>query len=202
MQLLEPGFRPADAPAMTIGRIKTTALPEIDAAIDRALREAELEVVAIELPEMAAGTESSTTIYFKELYDVDHHLLDQRDGIGDDTAMILGMANLFIPNYEAALEQAEAWRAALSAVFDRVQLIALPTMPVFPPRLDELDGDIIPIIIEITRYTSLFNAALTPCTAQPVPAEGSRLPASLQLVGPLRSEELLLATAAVIEAAV
>jgi amidase len=202
MQLLEPGFRPADAPAMTIGRIKTTALPEIDAAIDRALREAELEVVAIELPEMAAGTESSTTIYFKELYDVDHHLLDQRDGIGDDTAMILGMANLFIPNYEAALEQAEAWRAALSAVFDRVQLIALPTMPVFPPRLDELDGDITPIIIEITRYTSLFNAALTPCTAQPVPAEGSRLPASLQLVGPLRSEELLLATAAVIEAAV
>jgi amidase len=40
-----------------------------------------------------------------------------------------------------------------------------------------------------------------PCTAQPVPVAGARIPASLQLVGPLHGEELLLATALRIEAA-
>jgi hypothetical protein len=50
------------------------------------------------------------------------------------------------------------------------------------------------------QYTGLFNAAGVPGTAQPVRVAGSRVPASLQLVGPLRGEELLLATAQRIEA--
>ena len=56
------------------------------------------------------------------------------------------------------------------------------------------------MIIEITQYTGLFNAAGTPCTAQPVRAPGTRMPASLQLVGPPQGEELLLATALRVEA--
>ena len=55
------------------------------------------------------------------------------------------------------------------------------------------------IIIEITKHVALFNAAGTPCTAQPVPVRDNRLPASLQLVGPLGGEELLLTTARNIE---
>ena len=57
------------------------------------------------------------------------------------------------------------------------------------------------MITEITQYTGLFNVAGTPCTAQPVRAVGSRIPASLQLVGPPLGEELLLATARQVEAA-
>jgi amidase len=73
---------------------------------------------------------------------------------------------------------------------------------VFPPQLAEVTPDsLVNVIIEVTRYTGLFNAAGVPCTAQPVPAAGSRIPASLQLVGPLRGEELLLSTALRIEAA-
>jgi len=83
-----------------------------------------------------------------------------------------------------------------------VELLALPTLPVFPPRLEDLTPDsLVNVIIEITQYTGLFNVAGTPCTAQPVRATGTRLPASLQLVGPPRSEELLLATARHVEAA-
>lgn len=52
-----------------------------------------------------------------------------------------------------------------------------------------------------SQYTGLFNAAGVPGTAQPVRVAGSRVPASLQLVGPLRGEELLLATAQRIVAA-
>jgi Asp-tRNA(Asn)/Glu-tRNA(Gln) amidotransferase A subunit family amidase len=57
------------------------------------------------------------------------------------------------------------------------------------------------VIIEITQYIALFNAAGTPCTAQPIRAAGTAIPASLQLVGPPRGEELLLATARQVEAA-
>ena len=76
-------------------------------------------------------------------------------------------------------------------------------MPVFPPRLADLTpASLVDTIVEITQYTGLFNAAGVPCTAQPVRAAGSRIPASLQLVGPPNGEELLLSTALLVETAV
>jgi Asp-tRNA(Asn)/Glu-tRNA(Gln) amidotransferase A subunit family amidase len=69
-------------------------------------------------------------------------------------------------------------------------------------RLEDLiPGSLVNIIIEITQYTGLFNAAGVPCTAQPGRVAGSRIPASLQLAGPPHGEELLLSTALRIEAA-
>jgi hypothetical protein len=95
------------------------------------------------------------------------------------------------------------WRSAFLDLFGRVELLALPTLPIFPPRCDELVADsLLPTVIELTRHVSPFNAAGTPCSAQPVPVEGGRLPASLQLVGPLGGEELLLTTAQLVESAV
>jgi Asp-tRNA(Asn)/Glu-tRNA(Gln) amidotransferase A subunit family amidase len=71
------------------------------------------------------------------------------------------------------------WGRSLLELFTRVELLALPTLPTFAPRIDELTADsLVPVIIELTRYTSLFNAAGLPCTAQPVRVQGSRLPAS------------------------
>ena len=87
-------------------------------------------------------------------------------------------------------------------MFGRVEVLALPTLPVFPPRLDSLNDDtMFPTVIEITKHVALFNAAALPYTAQPVPVAGHRLPASLQLVGPMDGEELLVPTAAIVEGA-
>ena len=68
-------------------------------------------------------------------------------------------------------------------------------------RADLTPESLVDVIIEITQHTGLFNVAGMPCTAQPVGAVGTRIPASLQLVGPPRGEELLLATARWVEAA-
>jgi amidase len=203
MQLLEPGFTAASAPARTIGRVRTTGLPEIEDAIDAVLRAAELEVVPLDLTEWATGAAAFTTIYFTEMWEVDHHLAEQSpDGLGEDIMRTIQLAEVFKPLIDDARVQMQQWRAYLAEVFGRVQLLALPTMAIWPPRLDELVGDTTPLVIETTRHTSVFNAAGTPCTAQPVPAKGSPLPASLQLVGPMGSEELLLPTAALVESAV
>jgi amidase len=200
MSLLEPGFVAAPSPARRIGRLRTSGLPAIEAAIDDALHRAELEVVPIELPGWDTGNRIFTTIYFAELWEVDHHLLERdADGLGEDITRMLGMADLFRHGIEEVREAREAWRNEVLALFDQVEVLALPTLPILPPRLDDLVGDVTAVVIDITRHTSVFNAAGNPCTAQPVPMTGSAVPASLQLVGPLGAEELLIPTASLIE---
>ena len=201
MQLLEPGFAVSRA-ATTIGRLRTTALPEIEAAVDAALRATGLEVVTVDWDGFDAGTNLFTSIFFAEIWEVDHELIESDpEGIGADIHQAFGLVDLFRPGLESARAAVASWRQSLLDLFDQAEVLALPTIPIFPPTIDSLAEDPTPAIIEITRYASLFNVAGVPCTAQPIPATGSRLPTSLQLVGPPNSEESLLATAAVMETA-
>lgn len=201
MQLLEPGFAPATSAARVVGRVQTSGHPDIEAAIDDALRAAGLEIIPISWDVLQPGVDAFAPIYFAEMYAVDHALVEAHpDGVGDDIAQTVAMADMFRPAVADARVALAAWREQLFELFDRVELLALPTLPVFPPRLDHLSAEtLLPTIIEITQHVALFNAAGTPCTAQPVPVHGHRLPASLQLVGPLGSEELLLPTAQLVE---
>jgi amidase len=86
------------------------------------------------------------------------------------------------------------WQATFAPLFQVAGLLALPTTIQFAPPVagEPTSGH--------TRFTAPFNLAGLPALAIPVPAR-HRLPASLQLIGPPGSEELLLATGAVIEAA-
>jgi amidase len=203
MQLLEPGFEPAAAPALRVGRLRTEAEPRLEAAVDDALSAAELEVVELDWQEFEAGTACFTAIFFSEMWDSDHELAESDpEHIGEDVAQAFAMAGQFRSGLEEALRARSGWSASLLALFEQVELLALPTLPVFPPRLDDLNADsLLPTAIEVTRHVSLFNVAGVPCTAQPVPAPRSELPGSLQLVGPLGGEELLLASAQRIERA-
>src|SRR5439155_21317236 len=114
----------------------------------------------------------------------------------------LYLASIFMPNIEDVRRLGDQWRKALFALIEQVELLALPTLPIFPPRVEDLVGDQTPLVIDITRHTGPFNLAGTPALALPVPIAGGHLPASLQLVGPLGGEELLVATGRVVEAAV
>jgi amidase len=203
MELLEPGFAPRSSAAQRVGRLRTSGHPEIEAAVDDALRQAGLEVVPLDWDGFEEGTNHFTTIYFSEIFDVDHALVEEHPAeVGEDIKVTMGMVGLFRPGLDDALAQLPTWRTSLFALFDQVELLALPTLPIFPPTLEEVAGDgLVTTIIEITRHVSLFNAAGVPCVAQPVAVAGSGLPASLQLVGPMGSEELLLPTASRVEAA-
>jgi len=202
MQLLEPGFASSSAPAQRIGRLRTTGDPLIEAAVDSALAAAGFDVVPIDL-DFNLGAGGFTSIYFAEFWEADHALAESDpDGIGDDVKSMLAMADLFRAELDEGSAQREQWIAAITAAFNDVQLLALPTLPLFPPRIDEIPADPMELIIAISSHTSPFNAAGTPATAQPIPADATALPASLQLVGPAGGEELLVATAKVVEAAV
>jgi amidase len=204
MRLLEPGFEPAAAPAGVIGRIRTTGQPEIEAAIDAALHASGLDVVPLDWDGLELGGSAFMGIFFSEIWDTDHDLVEAHpDDVGADTALAIALAaDLRHADADARRGQ-RALQQSLAELFERVQVLALPTLPVFPPATSDMDLDsLFPICTEITRHVAPFNAAGAPATAQPVPVPGSHLPASLQLVGPMFADELLVATAAHLEAAV
>jgi amidase len=209
MQLLEPGFRSADAPARVIGRPRTDGHPDIEAAVDDALRASGLEIVSLDWDGLELGGRAFMGVYFSEIWEVHHQLVDANpDGVGADVGQTMALAAAIREGAADARPAQEATRRSLQRLFEQVELLALPTLPIFPPRVDAVDADsLFGICVEITKHVVPFNVAGTPATAQPVPLRTRNIPASLQLVAPHHrvaphhGEELLLATAAHVEAA-
>jgi amidase len=204
MRLFEPGFRPSPRAARVVGRVRTAGDPTIETAIDAALAAAELEVVEIPWELLAPGVDAFAPIYFAEMWDLDRDLVvGHPDDVGADLAAMVAAADMFRPAVADARRALVAWREDLASIFDRVEVLALPTLPGFPPAIDAVGPDtLLPTIIELTHHVALFNAAGSPATAQPVPVAHGPVPASLQLVGPHHAEELLLTTARRVEAAI
>ncbi len=200
MTLLEPGFT-VDAPAATrVGRIRPPGFdvdPDIDQAIDAALVRSGLDVTEIELPHWRAASQAAGLIIEAEAAESNRFLVDdpaRRDLLGADVRARLAQGAQTTP---AQLAQARAvqltWRESLANALADVEVLALPTVPFYPPLLADARGK------PITVFTNPVNLAGNPAIAIPIPS-ANRLPASLQLIGPASSEALLLATAAIIEA--
>ena len=196
MQLLEPGFEPAATAPTVVGRFRPDGVdPAVDQAIDRLLAASELEVVEIELPGWASAQAAGGIVLIAEAWQVDRHLLDRRDRLGADVADRLELGRHITPDaVDAAVKGCAAWKAELEEVLSRVELVALPTLSGFPPRIDAMDDD-----VHLSTMTLPINASGLPALAIPAPAAGP-LPASVQLVGPHNGEERLLAAGRVLEA--
>ncbi|MGE3835272.1 MAG: amidase [Acidimicrobiia bacterium] len=197
MQLLDPALGEAGPLPTAIGRLRLDALPAVDEALDRALREAGFEVVDIRLGWDEAD-EAGRVILLAEVWETLGHLaVEHPEGLGTDTRRRFDDARA-VP--AAARAEAEAirvrWRAELARAFERVAMFALPTLVAPPSRLGEASA------MHGIRRTTAANVAGVPALSMPVPAPGLPVPASLQLVGPWGSEADLLAVAAVVEAAV
>ncbi len=197
MALLEPGFSPAAAPATTVGRLRIPGPdPEIDAAIDRVLAAAELTVVEVHLEGWSRSESAFESLISGEAWANNGDLLADRGGISDKIAeRIARGAAVTNEMMTQARRVQQAWRDEVEAAFDRVQLLALPTLLGFAPPLSDVDR------FSLTALTSPFNVSGSPALSLPIRVPGQPLPASLQLVGPPGSEELLCATALVVEAA-
>jgi amidase len=195
MQLLEPGFTVASTPPSVIGRFRLTKTdPAIDAAVDRALALSELEVVDVELPGWEMAFLNNGVILIAEAWTVDSHLLGTK-GLGEHVATRIELGKAVTADTVAQAEAGrKAWKDELATAFERVEVIALPTMPTFPISLESANE------FDLTTGTGAVNLAGNPALALPVPTNGP-LPASLQLIGPHNREDLLLAAGAVIEAA-
>jgi amidase len=197
MELLEPGFTVAAPAPWRVGRLRVDAEPAIDDAIDRALAAAEWDVFDIDLPEWDAATAAGGLLLVTEAWETNRVLADARpDAIGADVLARLHVGRDVTETTVAAARAAQTrWCARLAAVFSRVDVIATPTLTIFPPTFAEADD------LLAARSTLPVNLAGVPALAIPVPT-GGPLPASVQLIGATNADESLLAAGLVLEAAV
>ena len=204
MALLEPGFAvAADAPR-TVGRLAIEADPVVDAAVDGALRAAGFAVQRITIPELQDVIAASAALLDAQAWATNAELY-QSSGtlIGANVRDRLRQASTITDaRLSAARTMNTRWKAALGVIWGRVELLAVPTLLGFPPLIDDAQS-----IFGIRGVTTPVNAAGLPALALPVPAAGGPraangpLPASVQLIGPVNSEDRLLAAGLVLEQA-
>jgi len=202
MALLEPGFTMASAPPRRVGVLTLDADPLIIGAIDAALRTAEFDVVPVSIPGLDAIVAASITVLDAQAWQANKGLFATSAGqLGADVRDRLKLGSSITPAQVTAAEQVIArWREMLDELWQRVELLAAPTLLGFPPLLTEAH-----ILFKIRALTSPVNAAGLPALALPVPVPGGNpgpIPANVQLIAPCDGEERLLAAGAVIEQAV
>jgi amidase len=202
MALLEPGFAVAGGPAVALGRLRVAgeaADPVIEAALDEALARSEIGVTELELSGWTDALDAVYTIMGQEAIESDGLLMSDpvsRAGLGPAVRQRLAhAAEVTIEDADRARGFQQDWKALFERLFQTAQLLVLPSVPFFPPPVSAGGKE------AHTRLTAPVNLAGLPALALPIPAVGSALPASLQLIGPPDSEELILATGAVLEAA-
>lgn len=213
MDLLERGFaqkyqneiaaRP-HAKGIRVGRLKLTGTSSaIDQAIDQALERAGFTVV--QLDETFANRWREARKDGNTVAVVDGWLSNKKyskePGVSGLTKAAMFLGDIDYPRgYEEALRARAGWRLALRDIFRKVDLIALPTLQSSPPKLPWLGGTpLFEARMLTTQNTVPVNFAGNPAIAIPVPMENSKLPASLQLVGPLNSEARLVNAARLVE---
>jgi amidase len=197
MALLEPGFAVSAGPPRAVGRLAIDADPAVDAAVDAALASAGWEIVPVTLDRLDAAQAAALALLEAEAWASNRALAEAApDRIGASVLARLRAGGEISPAaLDAAREEAARWRTTLASLWDRVELLALPTLLGFPPALSDARD-----MARIRGLTAAVNQAGVPALALPVPAPG-QLPASVQLIGPAGSEERLLAAGAVLEQA-
>jgi amidase len=197
MQLLEPGFAvaPADG-SPRVGRLRVPAAPEVDDAVTRVLNVASWEVTDVDPANWLTATKWTLPPLVAEAYRSNAGIVDRdADRLTPGVAQRMAAGRRVSPTDLAAAAEAKAlWRAQLTALLERFDLLVMPTLTILPPTLDDADD-----LLE-GRCTLPVNLAGVPALALPVPTGGT-LPASIQLVAAWGGEERLLAAGSVIEEA-
>lgn len=197
MDLIEPGF--AAAPSATVvGRLRlpgVTIDPQLDAAVDRALVAAEVQVLEITLDGIHDAWQAFSSID-SEAWASNGLLVERapQGSIGNVVRQLLLYCKEFNPQ-QVAIARAKqvTWSAAVAEALTRVQVLALPTLSARPVPLG---GSYQP-----NDLVNPFNVSGNPAIALPMPVEGWSIPGSLQLVASHGREDLLCGSALRIESA-
>jgi len=198
MQLLEPGFAAAKLTVSPrVGRLLIPAAPDIDDAVTAALRATSWEISDLDPGKWLTATRWTSILLVAEAYQTNKDLFSRAaDRLSADVARRLNAGRLVTPEQLAAAAKARAqWRAQLTALFERFDLLVTPTLLILPPKLASAEE-----LLE-ARCTLPVNFAGVPALSLPVPTRRS-LPASIQLVAAWDGEDRLLAAGAAIEAAI
>ena len=216
MELLQDGFAAKYASAkaakptaqsIRVGRLKLKGTDrKIDQAIDDALAKTGFQVVELDetvSEQFEQAKKDGTTVASAGAW-----ISDGRFQLActarTQSVLRLGQIN-YTTSYRGALARRDAWQKTLRKVFEKVDLIALPTLQKLPPELPLLnlrigirEAEMLPL-----QNTAAVNFAGNPALAIPVPLHRAKIPvASLQLIAPPLAEAALLNAGRLVEDAV
>lgn len=184
---------------LRVGRLYVDGTdPEVDRAIDAALKKSGFRVVKLNDEFKKAWQQAQKdglTIAVGDAWTNDEKYRNKRGVTGVTKATILlGRIEHLTGNYDRALERRYGWQRMLRSTFGNVDLIALPTLKQLPPRIPRFGGSALFEAVTFSMQNTVsFNYSGNPAIAIPVPVQGKEVPmTSLQLVGPRMSEAELL----------
>jgi len=217
MDLLEAGFmsryrhaiaaKPS-ARDIRVGRLYIEGTsPAVDRAIDDALGATGFKVVKMSqefTDEWKQAQKDAATVAAVGawIYDIK---FQHESEVTIRTKAVVAVGRLrFKTAYPAALRAQPAWKNEVRKAFQKVDLIAMPTMKALPPHVPLFGGTVAFEARALAlQNTQAVNFAGVPALAIPVPIPNQSIPVtSLQLVGPSRSEADLLNAGRLVEVAV
>ncbi|MES2437626.1 MAG: amidase [Verrucomicrobiota bacterium] len=206
MDLLQRGFKgryqaavaaKPSARQIRIGRLYLNGTdPAIDQAIDARLKAKGFRVVRLDAKfrdQWMQAKADGETIATADAWKNDSKYTDNLQIDSVTRATLAKGAVDQITGYDAAVKRKTAWKRSVARVFQRVDLIATPTLQVLPPRKPFWpSGSLFELSVLNSQNTMAINFSGNPALALPVEMPGSNIPTSLQLVGPPLGEAELL----------
>lgn len=216
MDLLQSGFAAryrqavADRPSargIRVGRVYIDGThPSVDQAVDSALAATGFTVVRFgreftEKWNQAQKDAATVAAVGAWIYDLK---FQNEPEVSIRTKAVVALGGLeYKTMYQPALRRRAAWKAEMRKAFRKVDFIALPTLKSLPPHVPFFGGTLVfEVRMLALQNTQAVNLAGVPALAMPVPIAHQKVPASLQLIGPSRSEAALLNAGRMVEGSV
>lgn len=202
LEAIRPGstLRPDESGELRIGLLETRA-PDEDPAVTTALDSAVATltaqgatIVPVGFPDLSVAPGVTGAIFTAELALGNRAAYDADPSVFDPRLAELIRAGLAMSRAEVrrAHEARRAFAAGVESVMatHRLAALLLPTMPVPPPRLSDLDPA--RDLPRLTALTSPFNLSGHPAISVPGAVSADGLPLGIQLVGRRFDESTLL----------
>ncbi len=131
------------------------------------------EIVEVSVPRVAEGMEAALTILSAEATGIHQEFLRTRpdDYQPDVRARLEHGFDITGMDYARARRSGELLRRDLALLFQKVDLLATPMCGITAPRIGQreatIDGETVPVMAPLTRYTRLFNLTGLPAISVP-----------------------------------
>ncbi|WP_321871775.1 amidase [Paraburkholderia tropica] len=187
------------ATAAHVGIVRVEARSEISAAVEAAVRKAELAMASLELPGLADAFSAGLAIINRETSRAFGQLVKTGNLQPDLEARLRAAANTSDEDVARAEQVRRRFKQNVDDALQNLDVLVMPTLPDFPITLEQARNGT--SVIAMSSLIRPFNLSGHPALSLPVFVPGTALKAGLQIVGRHGADELVCAVASRIEAA-